>query len=1089
MANCATAAEEIIECLNKLKCWPQDNPLRRRWSSFRKAFVTVWGEEKLEAMVKRLDSFRSELALRVLVSLNANSELRAARLEHRFDHLEQSDRDIVEVMAINQAALRSDLSSQSLRHRQNEDLAKQHHEEVITAIFMLRDGDITTLQHPHTEGNTINEHTGSKTVVRLRGASALNSTGHACIEDFDHLQRMVLDCLYFRHITDRVDDIPSAHLQTFDWILDASPSWDKPWSSLAKWLSTSSGCYWINGKAGSGKSTLMKFIQDNSRTQDALRSWACQDTLLTASFFFWNLGSALQKSQMGLLRSLLHDILEQEPMLIPSVVPELCRMATVNKNVGLSEPSYSELRKAFIRLSKLRSEGIKICLFIDGVDEYDGDHAEITELITKVSSSKSLKILASSRPIPICVEAFSEYPNLRLQDLTDQDIRRYASDKICAHPRMKQLQAEGESTATQLVDEIAGKACGVFLWVTLVVRSLLHGLCNYDRVRDLRRRLDELPAGLEDLYHHMLRKMEPLYRQEGSQLFQIALQSTIVQPERRLTLLQLSFADEQDPKLAIRAIMGCISDEQELSRCREMEGRLRSRCCGLLEVHSKPTKDGQFQSLASSASPLANDHPSKSKNKGATQFPQPSHRRAEVAFLHKTVVEFLRKPHVWEEIQSLTENTAFDPYVALLSSCLFELKTCELQNVGAQHSHVWHCMRHCLAYCQLAQDTTGRSQSEYLKELDQAMTIHWRVISKGETSSGKLIRALRHWSTTEGVFADGKLGTISTAYNSKIVPREQHVPVTFIQLAAVYGLALFVEEALHDDGSRIICDQGPALLKQQISYLTTHSCLGARHLQIIKCLLDYGAYPNQKVKDNSNPWHFTLETAVKLCQDSSTFLQESSEYREHFAKALEYMIVSGADPNASITWTTKHYRYNGSVTTFDRSALAVIQILFPESFSKHPRNSLLQVPKMEAMHKRLTELLVTRGAEWRQWRSGQSIDCTPDVPKPRQTPKESIQSLGPGNSEQVEPGNGTELIPSQLGLASSNSSRKIIKLPALQNNKVMLDAMPISKEKELVLTKTRPSWLPPKDPREEKKHLKEYRRLMLAAAATTERAL
>ena len=45
----------------------------------------------------------------------------------------------------------------------------------------------------------------------------------------------------------------------------------------------------------------------------------------------------------------------------------------------------------------------------------------------------------------------------------------------------------------------------------------------------------------------------------------------------------------------------------------------------------------------------------------------------------------------------------------------------------------------------------------------------------------------------------------------------------------------------------------------------------------------------------------------------------------------------------------------------------------------------------------------------------------------------------------------------------------------------MIDPLPISKEKEKVLTRTRPSWLPPKDPKEEKRHLKEYQRMMAAS--------
>ena len=60
----------------------------------------------------------------------------------------------------------------------------------------------------------------------------------------------------------------------------------------------------------------------------------------------------------------------------------------------------------------------------------------------------------------------------------------------------------------------------------------------------------------------------------------------------------------------------------------------------------------------------------------------------------------------------------------------------------------------------------------------------------------------------------------------------------------------------------------------------------------------------------------------------------------------------------------------------------------------------------------------------------------------------------------------------------SRARTSIVELPPLRINNVMIDPLPISKEKEKVLSRTRPSWLPPKSQKEEKKHLKEYQRMM-----------
>ncbi|OJJ42920.1 hypothetical protein ASPZODRAFT_1238566 [Penicilliopsis zonata CBS 506.65] len=64
------------------------------------------------------------------------------------------------------------------------------------------------------------------------------------------------------------------------------------------------------------------------------------------------------------------------------------------------------------------------------------------------------------------------------------------------------------------------------------------------------------------------------------------------------------------------------------------------------------------------------------------------------------------------------------------------------------------------------------------------------------------------------------------------------------------------------------------------------------------------------------------------------------------------------------------------------------------------------------------------------------------------------------------------------GDLATRVSKSLIELPPLQKSNIMIDPLPISKEKEKVLTRTRPSWLPPKDQKEEKRHLKEYKRMM-----------
>jgi len=116
------------------------------------------------------------------------------------------------------------------------------------------------------------------------------------------LQSLSFSARHIRHIS-----ISEAHGRTYGWVFDgmtASKSSDIPGPAtrkLLRWLEEGSGIFWISGKAGSGKSTLVKFIADDHRTLLVLRRWAGSAEVVVACHYFWAAGTALQRSQQGLL--------------------------------------------------------------------------------------------------------------------------------------------------------------------------------------------------------------------------------------------------------------------------------------------------------------------------------------------------------------------------------------------------------------------------------------------------------------------------------------------------------------------------------------------------------------------------------------------------------------------------------------------------------------------------------------------------------------------------------------------------------------------------------------------------------------------
>jgi hypothetical protein len=121
---------------------------------------------------------------------------------------------------------------------------------------------------------------------------------------------LILANLRFPTIWHREEAICEAHQKTFSWLFESCPQPSvntRPWSNFVKWLSEDGGIYWINGKAGSGKSTLIKYICYDPSTINHLRSWASGTELQVARFYFWNGGTEDQRSQRPLTLSVARD--------------------------------------------------------------------------------------------------------------------------------------------------------------------------------------------------------------------------------------------------------------------------------------------------------------------------------------------------------------------------------------------------------------------------------------------------------------------------------------------------------------------------------------------------------------------------------------------------------------------------------------------------------------------------------------------------------------------------------------------------------------------------------------------------------------
>ncbi|CAH0053912.1 unnamed protein product [Clonostachys solani] len=476
-------------------------------------------------------------------------------------------------------------------------------------------------------------------------------------------EKKILRRLSFQEMNMRKESITSPFVDTLGWAL-STKSTPQRWDLLPHWFESGSGIYWLCGKAGSGKSTLMKLLSDHEATLKYLSTWTGGKPCATADFFIWKLGTKEQNSLYGLFRSILHQVLSLHPSLCQELLPRIWEQAYGHDEIDFALPGPEEI----LRLCKSirdHSQVSRMCLFLDGLDEFSGNILEGIELIETLTSGSKIKAVVSSRPEHKLVAAFHKCPQLKLEDLSQPDISRYIQSKLKSPLYEYGRYDSDPASAKHLIREMVEKASGVFLWVVLACRSLLDGLAASDSPSELRKRIDELPEKLEDLFRDMLTRVDKRYLLQSARILKICklyiAQHGIGVPT--LGLAQLDWHDYDSSRLAETLKYGFSTIEKD-ANCNRIEGRLRSRCGGLLEVrrsHSLPQKFcfcGQvsFGGYHKCHETFAAD--------------------SVIIFMHRSVYDFLDMEETWElDCLSLGAEHEFDAQAA----------------VGCLSLHLAHC--------------------------------------------------------------------------------------------------------------------------------------------------------------------------------------------------------------------------------------------------------------------------------------------------------------------------------------------------------------------------------------------------------------
>lgn len=636
------------------------------------------------------------------------------------------------------------------------------------------------------------------------------------------------------------------------------------------WLRLEHGLFYISGKVGSGKSTLMKFVAEHQKTKALLVEWArSQDReLIRANFFFWNAGTTLQKTHEGLLRSLLFQILNQCRAIIPYALPERWTSEKFSLSHLETQPwTLKDLSDAVTRVTEhAATVNSCFCFFIDGLDEYEGEHRYLIKDILRLCKSSFVKICVSSRPWNIFEHAFGKETQtwkLCLQDYTKSDIRRFIESQLMQDDSFKELVRPHSNTYT-IVDRIEDRADGVFLWVVLVVRELHAEIDELGSYEELEDKLNDLPPDLDSFFKHIMDGIKKPYKKYMARLLLMCLRSEY----NSFPLLFVHFLYENTRSGDALGHGICPISQEARNQCvKEASSKVNKWCRDLLK-------------------------------EDICYWLFPEEEVPAVSFSHRSVMDYIQQDLILQDLYSQA-GLEFEPQLTTAALYLSYLRSLDDATAMSSKSAAYSNDRapgnipfftmvaeYTLFECKGAQVTTGDAYCQSIvEEVDQVCIEIWA--RSGQRGS--------HWTSSS---LPTREGAVSAARS------------TFLLFAIPRGPVWYAQDRIAELSDEDFRSQAPYLLLS--SLCATHLFSWEIYLQsfgnliIARQLVQRGADVNayleiiQHLWARSGPPNLMLRTNWEIfVEQMQNFLHETV-WKGAYAEAACFFLEAGANIHCAL---------------------------------------------------------------------------------------------------------------------------------------------------------------------------------------------
>ncbi|PMD51211.1 putative Pfs NB-ARC and ankyrin-domain-containing protein, partial [Hyaloscypha bicolor E] len=579
----------------------------------------------------------------------------------------------------------------------------------------------------------------------------------------------------------RQEEVLDARADSCTWILQHQ--------NYQKWLTDDHGLLWIQGKPGSGKSTLMKRIfQVFGRENRSPKR-------IHLAFFFHRRGVQLQHTPLGMFRTMLHQLLSQVPSASADFL-SLCEekrrfQGDVSREWEWREPELRRvLKSSLVSAAKTHS----LVIFVDALDEAGEDSARS---IVKYLHEANEELLQSRHATSICF-ACRHYPIVRthegiqicVEDENVNDISAYALSELRrqVHPRDENL---GSDPLNEMQELISNKASGVFLWVSLVIPTIAKQYNEGRSLEEILEGLEKAPSDLKTIYEHILGLVDPTFRSQT-----LHLMEWICLAERPLSPTELRFALAMDDSLVTPYQDSAQKSTGFVKSDMQMKGMTVGLSGGLAEV----------------------------------KLHRERHRGMEtevqiVQFIHQSVNDFLLKDgFAWLD-KNFTGNAIGRGHDRLTKSCINYLKLGEVERAASSSSLV---------------ESPLEADLPFLGYSTRSWFLHAQKAESWNIPQSDLIQRFQ-WPTAQYFPNWIKLSRTLKHYNNRC-PQEK---TTLMHVAAASNLESIVVALLDSDTSSEAKDaEGNTAL---------HDAARWGHKKIVGRLLEAGADANARTDAQATP--------------------------------------------------------------------------------------------------------------------------------------------------------------------------------------------------------------------------------------------